>query len=373
MNSSTMYNAIRTARAAFSAFAFSFLFLVAGAAFATEAPTGLAVAAIDYTQASCNIDCSARLSWTAPVSGSPTAYNVYRRIAANENPTLAGMVAAPTTTFTDSSATPGQTYLYTVTAVDAGGESAESDAVSFRKVANVATKANGAWTNSGTLTSWGSFSLANLNDGDVATAARLEGWGGFFYTFSGSRPHVSCVRVYASNAYSSSTTQTLYGLRDSNSDRVDVRNPSASPSAETFASGAWTPYTVHASFADTTWTGFLWGGSSQYPMLCELEAYGYFPSLLLGAPSGLATTVTNNQVELDWTAGANAASYKVYRKPDGGAWLQVASGLSGCSYTDATAERGNTYIYRVAAVSAAGDELSSSERSAYLPAGAQVW
>ncbi len=346
--------------------------LIPNAAFAAEAPTGLAVAAIDYTQASCNIDCSARLSWTAPTSGSPTGYNVYRRIAANENPTLAGTVAAPTTTFTDTAATPGQTYLYTVTTVDAGGESAESASVSFRKVANVATKANGTWTNSGTLTTWGSFSLANLNDGDVATAARLEGWGGFFYTFN-SKPHVSCVRVYASNAYSSATYQTLYGLRDSNSDRVDVRNPSASPAAETFASGAWTPYTVHASYADTVWTGFLWGGSSQYPMLCELEAYGYFSASLLGAPSSLAAEVVDNEVALSWTAGANAASYKVYRKPDGGAWTAVASGLSGCSYTDTTAERGNTYIYRVAAVSAAGDELSSSERSAYLPAGAQVW
>ena len=365
MNSSTMHTAVRAVLGAVATMA-------ATSILAADAPTGLSVAPIDYTQAACDIDCSARLSWTAP-AGSPTGYNVYRRIAANETPTLAGTVAAPATTFTDTTATVGQSYLYTVTAVDAGGESAESAVVSFRKVANVATKANGTWTNSGTLTTWGSFSLANLNDGDVATAARLEGWGGFFYRFNGSRPHVSCVRVYASNAYSSSTTQMLAGLRDSDSDRVDVRNPSASPAADTFASGAWTPYAVHDSFADTTWYGFLWGGSSQYPMLCELEAYGFFTSLLLGAPSGLAAEVVDSDVSLSWTAGANAASYTVYRKPDGGAWTAVATGLSACAFTDTTAARGNTYVYRVAAVSAAGDELSSSERSAYLPAGAQVW
>ena len=366
MNYTTMRTVIRAALGAAATM------LATGAALAADAPTGLAVAAIDYTQAACNIDCSARLSWTVP-AGSPTGYNVYRRIAAGETPTLAGTVTAPTTSFTDTTATVGQSYLYTVTAIDGEGESAESAAVSFRKVENVATTANGTWSNSGTLTSWGGMALANLNDGDVATAARLEGWGGFFYTFSGSRPNVSCVRVYASNAYSSSTTQMLAGLRDSNSDRVDVRDPSVSPSADNFASGAWTPYTVHDSFADTVWYGFLWGGSSQYPMLCELEAYGYFPSLLLGAPSALAAEVVNNQVALSWTAGANASSYKVYRKPDGGAWTAVASGLSTCAYTDSTAARGDTYIYRVAAVSAAGDELSSSERSAYLPAGAQVW
>ena len=345
---------------------------LAGITFGADAPTGLSVAQIDYTQAACNIDCSARLSWTAP-AGLPTGYNVYRRIAAGENPTLVGAVDGATTSFIDTAATVGQSYLYTVTSVDAGGESAESAAVSFRKVENVATTANGTWSNSGALTTWGGMALANLNDGNVASAARLEGWGGFFYRFGGSRPHVICVRVYPSNAYSSSTSQMLAGLRDSDSDRVDVRNPSATPAAYAFPSGAWTLFAVHDSFAGTVWHGFLFGGSNQYPMLCELEAYGYFASSLLGAPSGLAAEVVDGEVSLFWTAGANAASYTVYRKPDGGAWTTVASGLSVCSYTDATAERGNTYIYRVAAISANGDELSSSERSAYLPAGAQVW
>ena len=371
MNYKSIHAAMRTALVAVATTTASLI--AAGAASAADAPTGLAVAAIDYTQASCNIDCSARLSWTAP-AGSPTAYNVYRRIAANETPTLAGMVAAPTTTFTDTTATVGQTYLYTVTAVDAGGESAESAAVSYRKVENVATTANGTWSKSGAATTWGSFSIANLNDGNVSTADRIEGGGSFTYVFSDNKPIVSRVRVYANEVYNpGSTYQILSGLRNSVSDVVDIRNPSATPDKLTFTSGAWTSYTVHNSFADTAWTGFRYGGGASYPMLCELEAYGYFSASLLGAPSGLATEVVDNEVALSWTAGANAASYKVYRKPDGGAWTAIASGLSGCSYTDATAERGNTYIYRVAAVSAAGDELSSSERSAYLPAGAQVW
>lgn len=370
MNCQTIRNAVWSAMRAAATVAASFF--AASAAFAIDAPTGLSVASIDYTQAACNIDCSARLSWTAP-AGSPMGYNVYRRIAANENPTLAGTVDGATTSFTDTTATVGQSYLYTVTAVDAGGESAASAAVSFRKVENVATTANGTWSNSGTLTTWGGMALANLNDGNVASAARLEGWGGFFYRFGGSRPHVTCVRVYPSNAYSSSTSQMLAGLRDSDSDRVDVRNPSATPAAYAFPSGAWTPFAVHDSFAGTVWSGFLWGGSNQYPMLCELEAYGYFAPSLLGAPSGLAAEVVDGEVSLSWTAGANAATYKVYRKPDGGAWTAVASGLAVCAFTDATAARGNTYIYRVASVSANGDELSSSERSAYLPAGAQVW
>ena len=51
---------------------------LAGGVFGIDAPTGLSVAQIDYTQAACNIDCSARLSWTAPAEGAPTGYKVYR-------------------------------------------------------------------------------------------------------------------------------------------------------------------------------------------------------------------------------------------------------------------------------------------------------
>ena len=56
----------------------------AGHVFGIGAPTGLSVAPVDYTQATCNIDCSARLSWTAPADGAATGYKIYRRIAAAE-------------------------------------------------------------------------------------------------------------------------------------------------------------------------------------------------------------------------------------------------------------------------------------------------
>lgn len=344
---------------------------LAGNVFGIGAPTGLSVAPIDYTQAACNIDCSAKLSWTAPSDGAATGYKIYRRIAAAETPTLAGEVDAATTSFTDSTATVGQLYLYTVTAVDAQGESVESDAVSYRKVENVATKANGTWTNSGTLSSWAN-QLGNLNDGNVSTFARIELYGGFFYTFH-TKPYVSFVRAYASSEYSSSIVQFLQGLRVSREDRVDVRDPAAAPAPDTFTSKAWVPYTVHESFAETVWTGFLFGGSGQYPMLCEFEVYGYFSSSLLAAPSGLATEIVNNQVVISWVSGVNAASCKIYRKVDGGEWSAVASDVAGSSFTDQSVERGNTYIYRVAAVSTVGDELSSSECAAVVPAGAPVW
>lgn len=343
---------------------------VASSVFGIDAPTGLSVAPINYTQAACNIDCSAKLSWTASSDGAATGYKIYRRIAAAETPTLAGTVDAATTSFTDLTATVGQLYLYTVTAVDAEGESAESDAVTYRKVENVATKANGAFSNAvSPLTSgWGNYSLDNLNDGNVGTAARLEGAGWFNYVFGVNNYIIAFIRAYADASINSgSNYQKLVGLRNSVSDRVDMT------ALITFASRAWSVHKVQDSLVETRWIGLGYGGGAGYPILCELEAYGYQPSLLLTAPSGLETEIVDNQVSLSWSAGANASSYKVYRKPDGGEWEVVASDVTGNSYTDESVERGNTYIYRVAAVSAAGDELSSSERSAFVPAGAQVW
>ena len=343
---------------------------LAGNVFGIGAPTGLSVAPIDYTQAACNIDCSAKLSWTAPAEGAATGYKIYRRIAAAETPTLAGTVDGATTSFTDLTATVGQLYLYTVTAVDADGESAESDAVSYRKVENVATKANGAFSNAvSPLTSgWGNYSLDHLNDGNVGTAARLEGAGWFNYVFGVNNYIIAFIRAYADASINSgSNYQKLVGLRNSVSDSVDMT------ALITFASRAWSVHKVQDSLVETRWIGLGYGGGAGYPILCELEAYGYQPSLLLTVPSGLATEIVDNQVSLSWSAGANASSYKVYRKTDGGEWEVVASDVTGNSYTDESVERGNTYIYRVAAVSAAGDELSSSERSAFVPAGAQVW
>ena len=346
---------------------------VASSVFGIGAPTGLTVQSVDYSQAACNIDCSARLSWTAPADAAPTAYKVYRRIAAAESPTLAGTVEGAVTSFTDSTATVGQLYLYTVAAVDAEGESAESESVSYRKVENVVlgSKGYGSWT---------SYSSVNangpdvLNDGSLATGASgINGGGAMTYTFNeNTRPKLVYARVNP-NSWGG-TYQQFYGKIWRSDSVSNLRfDGGAVGTPWTLTANAWNGQTVPDSLANDVWSAVCYGSGSWYPVASELEAYGYQPSLLLTAPSGLATEIVDNQVSLSWSAGANASSYKVYRKTDGGEWEVVASDVTGNSYTDESVERGNTYIYRVAAVSAAGDELSSSERSAFVPAGAQVW
>ncbi|MEM3396987.1 MAG: fibronectin type III domain-containing protein [Thermoplasmata archaeon] len=71
------------------------------------------------------------LAWNLPVdAGAPplTGYNIYRGLSM-ENKTLIATVDANTTTFVDTNITPGITYYYHVTAVNAIGESEPSNTV----------------------------------------------------------------------------------------------------------------------------------------------------------------------------------------------------------------------------------------------------
>ena len=83
-------------------------------------PTGL--------QVDSSGDNTVSLSWTAS-TGSPDSYNVKRATTSNGTYTVVGTTTAPTVSYTDS-LTGGATYYYAVSAVNAGGESADSSFVS---------------------------------------------------------------------------------------------------------------------------------------------------------------------------------------------------------------------------------------------------
>jgi len=91
-------------------------------------PTGLQV---DSTGTN-----SVSLSWTAPGSGSPTGYNVKRAATSNGTYTVVGTTTVPTVVFTDF-VTGGSTYYYKVSAMTAGGESADSAFVSATPILGV--------------------------------------------------------------------------------------------------------------------------------------------------------------------------------------------------------------------------------------------
>ena len=74
------------------------------------------------------------LSWTAPATGVATGYQILRKAGGGEEEvyvedTYDADVIPPSTTFSDTGVTEGETYAYRVRALNAGGASVESDSV----------------------------------------------------------------------------------------------------------------------------------------------------------------------------------------------------------------------------------------------------
>jgi len=69
---------------------------------------------------------------------------------------------------------------------------------------------------------------------------------------------------------------------------------------------------------------------------------------------------------VSWGAPATegAASYRIERSVDGGPWEEIASGLTGTSFTDKWVEAGKGYSYQVYATSVIGDEGPASPPTA---------
>ncbi|HEX8322704.1 MAG TPA: fibronectin type III domain-containing protein [Tepidisphaeraceae bacterium] len=92
------------------------------------------------------------------------------------------------------------------------------------------------------------------------------------------------------------------------------------------------------------------------------------------APNGLsATTSSDTEIALAWTAVANATDYRIERSVNGTTWTVLTPGtpLTGASvsYTDNTAAAGTTYYYRITTIngvrsSAASDLVAATSRTA---------
>lgn len=85
------------------------------------------------------------------------------------------------------------------------------------------------------------------------------------------------------------------------------------------------------------------------------------------APTGVTATAVNvYDVNIAWSASANATSYHVQRATSpGGPYTTIVTGVSGTSYLDTTAPSGNVY-YVVTALAATLESAPSSEASVAL-------
>jgi chitin-binding protein len=82
------------------------------------------------------------------------------------------------------------------------------------------------------------------------------------------------------------------------------------------------------------------------------------------APTGLAAAAGNAQVALTWAATSGATGYNVKRSTtNGGPYSNVATNVSGTSFTNTGLTNGTTYYYVVTAVNASGESPLSTQVS----------
>jgi fibronectin type 3 domain-containing protein len=83
------------------------------------------------------------------------------------------------------------------------------------------------------------------------------------------------------------------------------------------------------------------------------------------APTGLSASGGNQQISLSWSAATGASSYNIRRSTSsGGPFNQIASGISGTSYTDTGLAANTTYYYIVEASNSGGVSSMSNQASA---------
>lgn len=245
-----------------------------------------------------------KLEWTA--SSEAGSYQIKRSLAGSGPYTLIGS-SVTGTTYTDIGLNNGTAYYYTVSAVNAGGESPDSAAAAAVPVppppapSGLTVEA----APESALLSWSAVSGAT-----GYTVKRSLGSGG---------PYVTVASGVSGTSY---INRGLTG---------DIRYY----------------YVVLAEGP---------GGES-----ANSNEASALPLPVPLAPSNLTASPEIGRVQLNWTPVNSAVGYTVKRAAAGGSdYTVIASGVSGSSFTDEGLAAAMTYTYKVSAVNSAGVESPDS-------------
>ncbi|UCC84493.1 MAG: fibronectin type III domain-containing protein, partial [Gemmatimonadota bacterium] len=303
----------------------------------TEAPTAPGTPTLDSKTAE-----TVSISWTAATDNvGVTEYRVFRDDA------LAGTVAAPTTSFTDTGLAPATTYTYHVTALDgAGNESPASGTLDVTTdpgplptihVGGIAMQLRTAGKRH-----YGRAVISIVDEGGapVSGATVVAQWSGLATDLDSGTTSGGEVQFDSDKAANSQTGQFIVTVTDVSATGF-VYDPAAN--VET------------ADCIDTAGATCTVGPPDTDPP---------------AAPTGLTATAGPGSVSLDWADNTepDLANYSVYRSTtSGGGYSLVAEGLTGSQHTDTGLSGGTTYYYVVTAKDTSGNESGDSNEASATP------
>ena len=352
-------------------------------------------------------DGAVSLTWSAASGAS--SYNV--KWATQSGGPYATISGIGSTSYTHPGLTNGTTYYYVVSALNAGGEGANSSEVSATPAAPPvspwtggdigAVAANGSHSeSSGTFTVNGSgadiWSTADefhfvrqslTGDGTItARVVSLENTNSFAKAGVMMRESLT---AGSRNLFALLTPTDANGFRyQSRTATGDITNRSyvtpGLPPGWVRIVRAGNVFTGQYSTNGTTWNDIgpsvtlalpatIYVGLAVTSHADGVLATGVFDNVSLTtptptpppAPSGLAASPGDGQVALSWNAATGATSYTVKRSlTAGGPYDDVQSGLGGTNFTDSGLVNGTTYYYVVSASNAVGQSGNSNEASA---------
>jgi fibronectin type 3 domain-containing protein len=277
-----------------------------------QAPVTIPAAPTGMTAVAGNAQAS--LAWNA--STGATSYNV-KRATTSGGPYTAIATGLTSTSYVNSSLTNGTTYYYVVSAVNSAGESANS------------TPANATPQAPGTVPA------APTNPTALAGNAQV------------------------SLAWNASTGATSYNVKRATT--------SGGPYA-TLATGVTSTTYVNSSLTNGTTYYYVVSAvnsTGESANSSQASATPQAPVTAPTAPTGLTANGGNAQVSLAWNASSSATSYNVKRATtSGGAYANIATGMTATGYSDTSITNGTTYYYVVSAVNSTGESANSNQASA---------
>ncbi len=308
------------------------------------------------------------VTWTA-VSGA-TSYTIGRSTTSGgPYTTIASGITG--TSYTDSSVSNNVAYYYSVSAITASGQSAnsvEAAAIPGGHAVNCGGTAVGwfatdAGYSGGTASSTTStIDTSGVNNPAPQAVYQTSRYGTCTYTITNLTPNATYwVRLHFAESYWTANGKRLFNIA--------INGTTVAGSFDIYAAaGAQNKAVIREFYAAANASGQM---SIQFTTVTDNAQINGIEVLKPQpvAPAGLSAAADSSQITLTWLPSAGATSYNIYRSAtSGGPYTLISTGgsITDTGYNDFTVSFGSPWFYVITAMNPYGESGRSSEVSAAL-------